>query len=255
MSTNAAIIRRPKIIITPTTLNLIHRRNPLVIAWWSLCYPGFGHLACGSMGKGIFVFIGELIINYMAKINMAILYSFTGKFAMAKTVLDTRWLLIYCGILVFSIWDSYRIAVEINKVTVLADRENAPITPTIIGSYSINSLLQRTPWVSLLWSLIAPGMSQLYNTQAIKAIFLFLVSTSILVLSHALEAIHFTALGNFVQAKAVIDWQWFLNIPSFYVYTLWDSYSSTVELNKLFEIEQAQFFRNNFQNSAFHYPV
>ena len=99
MITTGPIVRRPKVKLTASSINLFHRRNPLVIAWWSFCYPGFGHLACGSMSKGIFVFAGELLINYMAKINLAILYSFTGKFAEAKTVLDTRWLLVYCGIL------------------------------------------------------------------------------------------------------------------------------------------------------------
>jgi hypothetical protein len=255
MNVSAPIIRRPKAYMTPCGSNFLHLRNPWLIAWWSLCYPGFGHLALGTMAKGIFLFVGEMLINYMGKINLAILYSFTGKIQMAKDILDTRWLLLYCGFLVFAVWDSYRMAVEINKTSILADREDAPIMPTNIGLVSINVLVKRNPWVSMAWSVLAPGMGQLYNIQTAKAIFLLIVEGSIIVLSHALQAIHLTALGDFQQAKNILDWQWFLNIPSFYVFTMWESYSNTIEINKIFEMEQAQYFRNNFQDPGFEYPI
>ena len=137
-------IRRPKINMTPISLNYLHLKNPWVVAWWSLCYPGFGHLTLGSMGKGIFVFAGELVVNYMAHINLSILYSFTGEFQQAKDILNTQWLLIYCAVLVFAIWDSYRLTIECNKFSVLADREYAPFSPvTALGSASFNAFEKR----------------------------------------------------------------------------------------------------------------
>lgn len=249
------IIRRPKYFVSCYSINGFHLRNPWVIAWWSLAFPGFGHLACGNMAKGIFVFVGEIIINYMAKINMAILYSFVGDFEKAKVVLNTQWLLLYGGVLVFAIWDSYRLAVECNKLSVLGDRENASVAPLVIGSVSFNGLEKRNPWVSAVWSLLVPGSGQLYVTEAPKAIFLLLVSGFILIISHSFQALIYTVLGNFEQAKAVIDWQWFLNIPSFYVFAVWDAYVNAVEINKFFEIEQAQYFRNNFQSPDFKKPL
>lgn len=252
---DTSIVRRPKTNISSLGVISVHLRNPWVIAWWSLCYPGFGHLACGVLSKGIFVFAGELLINYMAKINLAILYSFTGKFDLAKEVLDTKWLLVYCAILIYAIWDSYRVAVEANKLSILADREHATITPAKIGSLSINTMVMRVPWVSAAWSLLLPGLGQLYNVQAIKAFFLLLSGGGFLILSNALAAFHYTALGDFQQAKAVIDWQWFLNIPSFYIFAIWESHTDTVELNKLFKTEQAQNFKAQFQSRFFNYPV
>jgi TM2 domain-containing membrane protein YozV len=225
-----------------------------MIAWWSLAYPGFGHLSLGSMAKGIFVFLGELVINYKAHINLAIIYSFTGEFQKSKEVLDTQWLLIYCGILVYAVWDSYRLAVEFNKLSVLGDRENAQIAPTSLGNAAINALEKRNPWLSVIWSLLVPGLGQLYNAETFKALFLLLIGASITIASHALQAIGLSAIGEFQQATAIIDPKWFLNIPSFYVYTVWDAYCGSVELNKLFDQEQAQYFRNNFQSTNFPKP-
>lgn len=247
--------RRPKATMLSYCLNILHLRNPWVIAWWSLVFPGFGHLACGSIAKGIFMFIGELVLNYMAKINLAIIYSFIGEFEKAKTVLNIQWLLLYCAVLVFAIWDSYRITIEINKFSVLGDRENAPLTTAIVGGAAINFLDKRTPWLALAWSLLAPGIGQLYNLQTIKAVFLLIISACVIIASHALQAVHFTFIGDFQQAKAVVDWQLFLNIPSFYCFAAWDAYVDAVEINKLFEIEQAQYFRSKFQNQAFKKPL
>lgn len=249
------IIRRPKVNMTSYSLNSFHLRKPWVIAWWSLTFPGFGHMACGSMAKGIFVFGGEAIINQMARINLAILYSFTGEFAKAKEVLDTQWMLLYCGILVFSIWDSYRLAVEFNKFSVLADRENARIAPVNLGVASMNGLEKRNPRVAMAWSLLIPGIGQLHTAETIKAVFLMAVSAAVIVKSNALIAVGYTAVGDFQQAKTVLDWQLFINIPSFYGFAAWDAYVNAIEINKLFDMEQAQYWRSQFQNAAARKPL
>ncbi len=249
------VIRRPKLNMTSYSLNSLHLRKPWVIAWWSLAFPGFGHIACGNMAKGVFLFIGEALINEMANINLAIVYSFTGEFARAKEILDTQWLLLYCGILAFSIWDSYRLAIECNKLSVLADREHAPINPTYIGPASINVLDKRNPWIPMVWSLLAPGIGQLHTVGTTKAVFLMVVSFSVIVASNALPALGYTAVGDFQQAKAVINWQRFINIPSFYGFAAWDAYVTAVEINKLFVLEQARYFRDTFQNAAARKPL
>ncbi len=247
-------VRRPKLHVESYSFNGLHLRNPYVIAWWSLVYPGFGHLALGSITKGVFLFSGELVINYMAHVNLAILYSFTGQFQMARSVLDTQWLLLYTGILVFSIYDSYRITVEVNKLSVLADREYARITPVVLTATSLNGLLKRQPWVSAAWSVIIPGSAQLMLGDSIRAFFIMVVAGGIIIQSHALQAIGLTFTGEFALAKAIIDWQWFLNIPSFYSFAIWQAYVETVEINKLFEIEQAQHLKSQFQSSNFPMP-
>lgn len=247
-------IRRPKMNISSYSINCFHLKRPWVVALWSFFYPGFGHLRSGSIVKGMFLFSFEFIINYQAHLNLAILYSFTGNFQQAKEVLNTQWLLMYCAILIFSVWDSYRLAVETNKLSLLADRKNAPITPTVIGSFGIDGLDKRNPWVGVMWSLLLPGLAHLYDSQAVKAIFILIAGVGIVIMSHVLQAIGYTAIGEFAQAKAVLDWQWLLNVPSFYGFAAWDAYIDIVQMNQLFEIEQARYLKNNFQNPAFALP-
>jgi hypothetical protein len=249
------IVRRPKAAITEHSVNVFHLRNPLVVAWWSLVYPGFGHIRLVSIGKGAFLFLGELLINTQAHINLAILYSFTGNFTMAKQVLDTNLLLLYCGILVFAVWDGYRGAIEINKFSILADHENAPMVPMIIGSAGLNSMEKRNPWVAAAWSVLVPGAGHLYCLTLTTAMFLMVGGAAIIYLSHLLPAIGYTAIGELVQAKAVLDWQWLLNVPSFYCFAIYDAYVKAVELNKTFEQEQAQFLKNNYQRVGFKMPI
>lgn len=203
----------------------------------------------------MFLFSGELLINTQAHINAAILYSFTGNFAMAKQVLDTHLLLLYCGILIFAVWDSYRVALEINKFSVLADHENAPMVPMTIGSAGLNSYEKRNPWVAAAWSVLIPGAGQLYTMTLISAVFLMVGGAIIVYFSHLLPAIHYTFLGQFHQATEAVDWQWLLNMPSFYCFAIYDAYAKSVEINKIFDLEQAQFMKNKYQSPLFKMPI
>lgn len=248
------IVRRPKAAISDYSINIFHLRNPVVVAWWSLVYPGFGHLRMISIAKGMFLFIGELLINTQAHLNVAIMYSFTGNFAMAKQVLDIHLLLLYCGILIFAVWDSYRVALEINKFSVLADHEYAPIVPMVIGSAGLNSYEKRNPWVAVAWSMLMPGAGHLYTMTLMSAIFLMVGGTVIVYFSHLLPAVQYTALGQYSLAKEVVDWQWLLNMPSFYCFAIYDAYAKTVEVNKMFDQEQAQFMKNKYQSPLFKMP-
>jgi hypothetical protein len=205
--------------------------------------------------KGMFLFVGELLINTHAHVNLSIIYSFTGNFVMAKQVLDTHLLLLYCGILVYAIWESYRLSIEINKFSVLADHENAPMVPMALGSAGLNAYEKRNPWVAAAWAMLMPGLGHLYCVAIVQAVFLIIIGTIIIYFSHLLPAIGYTTIGDFTQAKAVLDWQWLLNIPSFYSFSIYDAYVKTVEFNKIFDQEQAQFLRNNYQSPLFKMPL
>ena len=70
--------------------------------------------------------------------------------------------------------------------------------------------------------------------------------------SKCLMAVHFTLLGDFEQAKSIVDLQWFLNIPSIYLFAIYDAYVNTVENNKLFDWEQSKFLKRNYKNNSFY---
>src|SRR5699024_2129799 len=154
--------RRVKAHLSTIELTQIHLRSPYVAAWWSAAFPGFGHMLLSKNIPGLLLFAWEVIINMEAKINLAMVYSFSGRFQKATDVLDTSYIPMYIAVYLFSIWDSYRIAVDTNKLYLLADHENASANIFKMGTAEINYLDKREPWVAMVWSLLMPGTGHLY---------------------------------------------------------------------------------------------
>lgn len=232
----------------------LHLRNPYVIACWSIIFPGMGHLLLSKYLRGFVLFAWEVFINYKAHINLLILYSFIGDFEKAKQVVDIQWMSLYVPTYIFAIWDSYRTTVDLNNSYRLAAREDAEIKPFKIGGTEINYLDKRVPWVSAIWSFLVPGTGQLYIHRLVAALFVVVWWVVICYYSNLLPSLHYTLLGDFKQAKSVLDMQWFLNIPSVYLFSAYDAYTNTVSNNKLYDWEQTKFLKNHYQNSNFTMP-
>lgn len=233
----------------------LHLRSPLSIAFWSAMFPGLGHLLLSKYLRGFLLFVWELVVNINAHINLAILYSFTGRFDMAKNILDTRWMMLYIPTFFFAIWDSYRTTVDLNNQYILASREDAEVKPFKMDAIEINYLDKKAPWSSVIWSFIMPGVGQLSIHRIITAFFILIWWIAIIYYSKFLPAIHYTLFGDFEHARAILNPQWTLNIPSIYFFTIYDAYINTVESNKLFDWEQAKFLKRNYQNSSFVIPL
>ncbi|QNU25017.1 hypothetical protein [Geobacillus zalihae] len=120
--------RRKRAHLSQLTTTHFHLRHPLVVAFFSFSFPGFGNLMQQRYATAFMLILWELFINTKAHINTGILYSLLGDFEKAKAVLDERWLMFYVAIYMYSIWDSYRGSVDMNKLYLLADREDAPIS-------------------------------------------------------------------------------------------------------------------------------
>jgi hypothetical protein len=244
-------IRKPRrrtanISVSGTTM--IHLRNPYVIAWWSAAFPGFGHLLMSKYSRGFLLVIWEMIINSQSNINLAMVYSFTGRFDMAKDIIDLRWMALYAPVYIFAIYDSYRTTIDLNKICILSERENAPFTSFKISPLGINYLDKRTPWVAIVWSILMPGMGQLYVHRITIAFYVLAVWILLCYQSHVLEAIHFTLVGDFTNVLTIVEPEWLLFLPSVFFFAIYEAYVSTVENNKLFEKEQVRFLKKNYQN-------
>lgn len=248
-------IRYPKVYLSSFGSNHIHYRNPWVSVWLSALFPGFGQLYLGRKMIGFLLIIWEIIININSRLNDSIIYSFTGQFVKAKSILDDRWLLLYAAVYVFSIWDSYRTTIELNKLTILTDRENVRFKPFSIKLFGIYYLDKKNPWVALSWSVMMPGLGHLYNHNLLTGIFILTWWIFIAYFSHLAEALSLSAYGNFEQVKTIVDPDWLLFLPSLHTFAIFDSYTQAVELNKLFEIEQANYFKDNFQDTDFEMPI
>ncbi|WP_078427845.1 hypothetical protein [Alkalihalobacterium alkalinitrilicum] len=247
--------RRFKAHVSAIGTTQLHLRNPYIIAWWSAAFPGFGHLLLSKYLRGYALFLWEILVNNMANINLAIVYSFTGKIDLAKEVLEPRWMLLYLPVYVFGIWDSYRTSVDMNKVFILAERENADFNSYTIGALEINYLDKRRPLMAVFWSLFTPGLGQLYIHRVLTAVFTMAFMILFVYFSNVLVTIHLLFLGEVHQATQALDIQWFLFIPSHFGFAVYDSYVNTVENNKLYESEQRKFLKKQYQQYRVKIPV
>lgn len=248
-------IRYPKQAITSLSITIIHRRSPWVAVWWSAAFPGFGQILLGRNISGFILLVWELLMNNMSHLNTAIIYSLTGQFEMAKQVLHQHWALNYVAVYIFAMWTTYRAAVEINKRSVLADRADSPITPVSLDTRSLNFLDKRNPWLAAVWSALMPGLGQLYNHRLMDGFLILLYWITISHFSNILDATHFTLVGDFAQARAVVNPQWLLFMPSLWGFGIYSAYVQAVELNKLFETEQSRHLKKGYQGPGFVMPV
>jgi hypothetical protein len=245
--------QRARVSILGTTQ--LHLRNPMIIELWSAIFPGCGHFLLSKYFVGMILFIWEVFINLESHLNLSIYYTFAGSFELAKAVLNKDWLLLYIPTYLFAIWDCYRTTLDINQQFQLAAHEDAPVAPFIIHTMGLNHLDKGSPWVSAIWSLLSPGVGQLVTRRLLIAFFLLGWWIVVVYQSKLLPSIHFTAMGQFELAKEALDKQWVLNVPSIFLFGVYDAYVHTVEGNKLFEWEQARFFRQEFQSKLFQMPI
>lgn len=247
-------VRRYIAYVSTLGTTQLHLRSPLVMAWWSLAFPGLGHILLSKYLRGSLFFLWEILVNLNAHINLAILYSFTGRVQMEKDVLDINWVLLYIPTYIFSIWDAYRTTIDLNHQYILASREDAEVKMFNISSIEINYLDKRTPWNAAIWSALMPGLGQVLIHRVPAALFIIIASIVIAQQAKLVPAIHYTFLGQFELAKSIINAQWFLNIPSLYLSAIYDAYENTVSNNKLFDWEQTKFLKKNYENKNFTMP-
>lgn len=247
--------RRKVAYVSQIGITQLHLRNPWTIAWWSAAFPGAGHLLLSKYMRGFLLFGWESFVNLQAHINEAIFYSFMGKIDQAKMVIDRDWALLYVATLMFTIWDSYRTTVDLNNIYILAAREDAEIQPFTITGFEINYLEKRSPLDAVLWSLLSPGVGQLYIHRVIVGAFSLVMWILNCYMSKVLPAIHYSLLGQFEQAKSILDIHWILNIASLYTFAIYDAYVNTVENNKLYDWEQSKFFKRKYQCTDFRMPM
>ncbi len=251
---NENTARRYKAHVSIWGTTQLHLRNPFIIAWWSAAFPGFGHMLLSKYLRGYALFIWEVIVNLNAHVNSSMIYTFGGHFDKAKDVLDTRWLLMYIPVYAFGIWDSYRTAVDMNRMYLLAEQESHPYNTFALGALEINYLDKRDPRIAVLWSAFIPGLGQMYIHRILTAFFVIVALVIFFYYSHAQEAVSLLFLGKLKEASSVLHPDWLLFIPSHYGFAVYDSYINTVENNKLFEKDLRHYLTVNYQNEGFTLP-
>lgn len=241
--------RRVQALVSPFGISFLHPKNPYMIAWWSAAFPGFGHLILHQYVRGVLLTLTEVAINTLAHVNETLIYSFTGRFELAKDTLEVRWAIGYMIIYMMSIWDSFKNAQSINKLQVLANLENSRIKPYIISPCEIQYLEKRNPYIAALYSLFFPGMGQLYVHRvglAFYAMFWWWIYIS---LSYAHVSVHHHLLGQLSESVKTLHCHWLLFMPSVTGGSVYHAFVTACEHNRLFRTEQRQYFRDRYGGS------
>lgn len=76
--------------VTMFGVSQLKQQNPYMVAWWSAVFPGFGHYLLCQYLRGTFLTLAEVILNTLAHINEAMVYSFCGQFELAKVVIEPK---------------------------------------------------------------------------------------------------------------------------------------------------------------------
>ncbi|MBY0146248.1 hypothetical protein [Neobacillus niacini] len=216
----------------------MQQHNPLMVAWWSAVFPGFGHYLLNQYIRAALLTLSEVTINTLAHINEAMIYSFCGQFEQAKSVIEPRWAFGYLVIYLISIWDSYRSAVYQNKLYHLTKLKNVTLPRIGVFSSEIQYLERKKPIVGVLYSFFFPGLGQLYIHRfglAFYAIFWWWVY---LTLSGLHESLLTLILGDIHKSTIILNPHWLLFMPSVMGGSIYHAYITGVEHNKLYCLSQ-----------------
>lgn len=94
----------------------------------------------------------------------------------------------------------------------------------------------RPPCIVALWSAIFPGMGHLLLSKYISGFILFIWEIFVNLKSHLNLAIFYSFTGRAELAKDVLDIRWLLLYTPVYLFAIWDSYRTTVDMNHHFEL-------------------
>lgn len=245
--------RYKKGVVDATNTNIAQLRNPTIVMWWAAAIPGYGHVMLCKYVKGFLLIIWEFVVNVNSKLNTAIMYTFTGRFDDAAEVLNIQWILLYVPVYLYSIWDSRRVAIDLNKYALLADKSwsASEIDPVTFSPLENNYLDKRKPWLAIFWSLITPGLGHLYINRLPSGFYIFIWFIIATYFSHTLPAIHYTFTGDFQLALDVVDPQWMIFLPSMYCFAPYDAYIQCDAYNKVMAKQQSYFLMTQYQNDSF----
>ncbi|MBU9714893.1 hypothetical protein [Evansella tamaricis] len=232
------------------TTNAISYKNPLLVAFWSLAFPGFGHFLLGSHLFGVVLVIFEFWINSLSSLNTAIYLSMVGDFELAKDIIEIKYFYVYIPLYIFTIWDSYRRAQEMNQEIQLSilNKENDLVTPFSMSILEVNYLRKKNPFTAVFWSFFLPPMVYIYLHRFITLVFSAIWWGALLYYTNITEATYYSLIGEFEKSRELLDPQWVLFLPSVYMFTIFDVHTKTMENNKLYEIELRKYLKDSYQN-------
>lgn len=227
----------------------LKRQNPYMVAWWSAVFPGFGHYLINQYTRATLLTLFEVVINSLAHINEAMVYSFCGQFELAKSVLEPRWAFGYLTVYLIAIGDCFRSAFYQKKLYSLALLNHQPIQDVHLSASEIQYLERKNPYLGAVYSFFFPGLGQLYNHRFGLAFYAMLWWWVYLALSGLHESLLTLLLGDLHQSTSLLHPHWLLFMPSVIGGSIYHSFRTTRDHNRLFRTEQRYYLMHRYRNA------
>jgi hypothetical protein len=101
-----------------------------------------------------------------------------------------------------------------------------------LSQFTTGQLHLKNPWVVAFFSFSYPGFGHFMQHRYASAFILILWETFINGMAKVNLGILYSLLGDFDKAKEVLDERWLILYVSIYMFGIWDSYRTTIDLNK-----------------------
>ncbi|CAI6047677.1 hypothetical protein COHCIP112018_01346 [Cohnella sp. JJ-181] len=220
--------------------------RPAMVAWWSAAFPGFGHFILNQYARGVLLTLTEVVINKLSGLNEAIVYTFCGRFADATAAVDENLAFGYAAIYLFAIWDSYRSSKSQGRLRALSRTEPQPIRRMLVHPLEVQYIERKKPQTALFYSILFPGLGQLFNHRFCLAFYLMFLWWSFIWTSHALSACLELLYGSVSRSTAMLSAHWLMFMPSVIGGAAYHAYRGTNEQNKLFREEQRAYLEKTY---------
>ncbi|WP_433750891.1 hypothetical protein [Falsibacillus pallidus] len=102
---------------------------------------------------------------------------------------------------------------------------------SILGTTQIHL---RNPYIVAWWSAAFPGFGHLLLSKYLRGYVLFIWEVVINLKAHVNLGMIYSFQGRIGEAKAILDTRWLLIYIPVYLFAIWDSYRTTIDMNKIY---------------------
>ncbi|MBL4953072.1 hypothetical protein JK635_12720 [Neobacillus sp. YIM B02564] len=114
-----------------------------------------------------------------------------------------------------------------------------------VSIFGTTQLHLRNPYIIAWWSAAFPGFGHMLLSKYLRGYALFIWEVVVNVNAHVNSAMIYSFQGNIDMAKEVLDTNWLLMYIPVYLFGIWDSYRTTVDMNKVYLLADREAHRFN----------
>jgi hypothetical protein len=114
-----------------------------------------------------------------------------------------------------------------------------------VSIFGTTQIHLRNPYIIAWWSAAFPGFGHLLLSKYLRGFVLFIWEVIVNIQAKVNLAMIYSFQGEIDRAKDVLDTRWLLIYIPVYLFGIWDSYRTTVDMNKVYLLAEGESHRFN----------